>query len=119
MNFGCVVDTTRADDLVDEKLRVRDLQCVGATRLHPSHPQNRILDRDGCRGTPLHVRELTQTDEVDLGLEGGLARERLADQVHQQRDVGGGDRVRAWAKGVQRPAVAEENRRLAIADDNL
>ena len=57
--------------------------------------------------------------KYDFGPEGRLAAEGDAEQARQQRDVHGGEGVPARPEHVERLAVAEEDRCLAFAHDQL
>ena len=117
LDVARAVEILRPHDLGDEKLRVGNLDGVGAEAGHARHAQDRIGDGDGLRRPPLHIRQFSRGDEVHFGLERRLSRECLADQVNENGDVGGRNRVPPRPEGVQRLSVAEEDRGLGFADN--
>ncbi len=108
-----------ADQLLHEQVRVGDLHREAAEGAQAHHRQLRVAVDDRLLGAPLQVGVGLPADEVDLGLEGRGAAEGQPDDLAQQRQVQGRERVAPRPEHVQGLAVAVEDRRLVLLDDQL
>ena len=109
----------RADDARQQPARLGHLNDVGAERAQPYHAELRVAHRDRLRRAPLEVGILLQADIVDIGAEGALVAERQLDEIDQQRNVGGRERVAARNEHIEEATVAREEGQLALAHDAL
>ena len=113
------VNPLLADDAVDEKRRVFDLERGCAERAQAHHPQLAIAKDDGFRRSPFLVEELAHVDEHNLSRKRRFAHRRQADDAGEDWDICSGNRVPARPKHVERFAIAEKDGGLALADDHL
>ena len=102
MDLVCGVEALTSGEFTDKELRVGNSHpedAIGDDQGSP-HTDARMADGDRVARSPTHSGELGHVDKVHLGLEGRLAAKSLADQIHQQGDVGRGDGVATGVKGV-------------------
>ena len=108
-----------ADHGVDEELRVGDAHGEVAEGAQAHHVELVVAEDDRLLGAPLEVGEDLAVDVDHVGAERDSSAEGEREDLGQQRDVGRGERVAAGAEDVERLAVAEEDRPLALLHDEL
>ena len=116
-----LVGAARPHKLRHELLRIANLEGICAKSLQQSNAQahSRVADNDRLWRAPLAVGELPARDEIDFGREWRPIVEGLSDEVDEQRDIGRSDGVPTRPKHIQGVSIAEEDRRLALAYDDL
>ena len=104
---------------VEEHLGIRDPEREHPERTEPDHRQLFVPEQDGLCGSPLLTCEGFEVHEVDFGAEGAREPGRQRKHLGQDGNVQRRQRVAARPQGVQRASVSEEDRGLALADDEL
>ena len=79
----------RAGDLAQERLRLDDLEVVGAERAHAHDAEVVVAQHHRVRRAPLVAGEEPRDDEVDVGLERRVEAERPRLDLREDRDVVG------------------------------
>jgi len=108
-----------ARHLLEEAHRVDDLEVVGAEGAHPHHTEVGVAHHHRVGGAPLVAGEDAGGDVIDIRLERGLELVLPAQQVRQDRNVLGLERVAARPQGVRELAHVDELGHLALAHDQL
>ncbi len=121
VDLVCGVETLTSGEFADKELRVGNPHPEDAVADDEGSPHTDawMADGDGVARSPTHFGELGHVDKVHLGLERRLAAKSLADQIHQQGDVGRGDGVATGIKGIQGLAVADKDGSLPRPHDEL
>src|SRR5690606_29436345 len=92
---------------------------IGAECAQAHHAELGVAVDERLLGSPFHVEELAHRDEIDLGTEGAVPAEGKPEQPSEQRDVASRVCLPPGSEAVNRIAIAEEDRALALAYDQL
>ena len=110
---------TRAHHRGQQAARLGHLDDIGAERTNAHQAKLRIAHGDGLRRAPAHVGVLKKIDIINIGAKWAFVTEWNFDQIDQQRDVGGGQRVPARDEHVEKAAIAGEKGQLPFAHHAL
>src|SRR5439155_15423970 len=108
-----------ARDLLQEQLRLDDLEVVDTERTQADDAKILIAHHDRVRRAPFVAREKPSENVVDVRLERALEAVLPALEVRQDRDVVGGERVFSRTERVAELAQVDELRDLRFAHEQL
>ncbi len=109
----------RADEAVDQQGGLEHLDAVDAVRPQADEAQFGIPEGDGIAGPPLEVGEQLHVDKVDLRPQGARHTPGEAEDLGEDGDVQGRERVPPRPEGVVGLALVEEDGRLALPHGKL
>src|SRR5439155_8547568 len=108
-----------ACNLLQEQLRIDDLEIVDPEGTHPHDPEILVAHHDRVRRSPLVASEQARCDVIHIGLERALEPVLPALEIGEDRDVVRRERVLARAERIAELAEIHELGDLRFADDQL